>query len=330
MPHDRASPSASAGAASPPAGARGRWRALPDNLRGILLALLAMLMTTFEVVAARSIADRIAIEQIVLVRSAAQILVVIPFVVHARALTRILRTDHKLLLGLRGVLTAAGMFFYFYSFSHMPLADATVISFTKALFVVALAGVVLGEVVGGARWAATLAGFLGVLLVVRPGMTEFDIAAVAGILGAMSGAGLQLCTRALALRESPLAIMVYVALVTTAIWLPPGLIAWQAPSATELAFLLAVGLCGSMGQFFNISSFRAADASVLAPFDYVRLLYSTVAGFLIFAEIPAALTFAGAAVIIATSLFLAHYEMRRARASAPAPLATSQAKETRP
>jgi len=329
MPHDRATPD-TLGPAPPPAGARGRWRALPANLRGILLALMAMLMTTFEVVAARSIADRIAIEQIVLVRSAAQILIIIPFVVHARALSRILRTDHKLLLGLRGILTSAGMFFYFYSFSRMPLADATVISFTKALFVVALAGVVLGEVVGGARWAATLVGFLGVLLVVRPGMAEFNIAWVAGILGAMSGAGLQLCTRALALRESPLAIMVYVALITTAIWLPPGLIAWQAPRAVELALLLSVGLCGSLGQFFSILSCRASDASVLAPFDYVRLLYSAAAGFLIFAEIPAALTLAGAAIIIATSLFVAHHEMRRARAAAAVPPPMQQAKETGP
>jgi drug/metabolite transporter (DMT)-like permease len=298
-----------------------RWARLPGNLKGAAILVFAYFLFTFEIIAARMLGATMATEQVVLVRSAAQLLVVIPFVVHSGLGLNILRTRHLGLHLLRGTLSVVGLYFYFYSFGHLPLANATTISFTKALFLVLLAQIVLGEVVRAPRWIATLVGFAGVLLVVRPGLDGFDAAAVAGVLGSFTGAGLLLVTKLLARHETPLAIMVYVALVTTGASLVPGLIAWHVPNAYELVALLLIGVFGPMGQYFNILAFRAAEASSLAAIDYVRLIFSAVAGFLIFSEIPDLWTAAGAAVIVGSTFFLTRHEAKAAALVAEAPAA---------
>jgi drug/metabolite transporter (DMT)-like permease len=291
--------------------ARADWAALPPNLRGTLLLLVAYAIFTIEVSAARALGGVLPNEQLVLVRSASQLLIVIPFVLATGTGLAILRTRHLKLHLLRGAFSIAGLYLYFYSFGHMAIADATAISFTKVLFLVPLAVLILGERAGRARWIAALVGFAGVLLVARPTMGGVGLPALAGMLAALTGAGLLLVTKLLTAHESPLAIMVYVALTTTTVALIPGLLAWEWPQGEAVWWLVAIGLVGPGGQYISISAYRIAEASALAPVDYVRLLYGIAAGWLIFAEIPGAMTLAGAAVIVAATLFLAHHEAQR-------------------
>jgi drug/metabolite transporter (DMT)-like permease len=290
--------------------ARADWAALPPNLRGTLLLLVAYAIFTIEVSAARALGGVLPNEQLVLVRSASQLLIVIPFVIATGQGFGFLRTRHLNLHLLRGAFSIAGLYLYFYSFGHMPMADATAISFTKALFLVPLAVLILGERAGPVRWMAALIGFAGVLLVARPSLDGVSLPALCGMLAALTGAGLLLVTKLLTAHESPLAIMVYVAMTTTAVALIPGLLAWQHPEGEALWWLVAIGLVGPVGQYISISAYRIAEASALAPVDYVRLIYGTAAGYLIFAEIPDAITLAGAAVIVVTTLFLARHESR--------------------
>lgn len=289
---------------------RAEWAALSPNLRGILLMLLAYAIFTIEVAGARALGGVVPTEQVVLVRSAAQLLLVIPFVLASGAGLGILRTRRPLLHGLRGAFSVTGLYFYFYAFGHLPIAEATTISFTKALFLVPLAALLLHESVRPARWIAAALGFAGVLLVARPGFDAAGLPALAGLLGAMTGAGILLVTKLLAAEESPLAIMVYVAIVTTGVALVPGVLAWQAPEGEALLWLVLIGLSGPLGQYVNICAIRAAEASALAPVDYVRLLYGITAGYLLFAELPDGGTLAGAAVIVASTWFLARREAR--------------------
>ncbi|TCR60617.1 DMT family transporter [Bosea sp. BK604] len=294
------------------------WAGLPANLKGAALLVLAYLLFTVEVAAARMLGTSMATEQVVLVRSAAQMLVVIPFVLHSVEGLGVLRTRHLRLHLFRGALSIVGLYAYFYSFANLPLAAATTIGFTKALFLVVLAQVVLGEVVRLPRWIATLAGFAGVLLVARPGLSGVDLAILAGLVGAVTGAGLLLVTKLLSRHESPLAIMVYVALITTAASLPAGIATWKAPDGGQWLALALIGVFGPMGQYVNILAFRVAEASSLAGVDYVRLIFSAGAGYLVFSEIPDAWTIAGALVIVASTLFLTRHESRAARLAAGA------------
>jgi len=293
-----------------PGGLRARWDALTPNLRGMLLMLLAYAIFTFEVMGARALGGVLPTEQVVLVRAASQLMLVIPFVIASSVGLSVLRTRRPALHLLRGLFTVSGLFLYFYSFGHLPIADATAISFTKALFLVPLAAILLGEKLLPRRWIAALIGFGGVLLVARPGLDASGLAALAGLVGAGTGAGIMLVTKMLAAQETPLTIMVYVALIATAISLIPGLLSWQHPEGEAFWWLVAIGLAGPIGQYINICAIRAAEASALAPVDYVRLIYGTIAGYFVFHEVPDGGTLAGAAVIVASTLFLARREAR--------------------
>ena len=293
------------------------WHGLPGNIRGTVLLLVSFVFFTFEIVGAKMLGERLPTAQVVFVRSIAQLIALLPFI-YAAGLV-VFRTAHLPLHVLRSTFGVVGLFCYFYSFGHLPLANATTLSFTKALFLTIAAWLILREQVGPHRWIATTIGLLGVLIVVRPGMAGFDAVSLVAILGAMTGAGLMTCTKLLTGRENTLSIMAYVAVITTALSIGPGLWFWQAPDRFELAWLIVIGVMGPIGQFFGISAFRAGDASVLAPIDYVRLLISVAVGLWLFAEHPDFWTGLGAAVIVMSTLFVNRVELQRARARSPVP-----------
>lgn len=292
------------------------WGALPGALRGAVLLIVSFFFFTFEIVGAKMLGDRLPTAQVTFVRSFGQLVVLAPFIAMAGGAMFRWKLAHLHLL--RSTLGIAGLYAYFYSFGHMPLAAATTLSFTKALFLVFLAWAILREQVGPRRWSATLAGLVGVLIVVRPGADSFEWVSLIAVFSAICGAGLMVTTKFLTGRESTLSIMCWVAVITTVYSVGPGLWFWQAPDAFELKWLAIIGLFGPIGQFFGISAFRAADASFLAPIDYLRLLISVGAGFWLFAERPDVYTALGAAVIVGSTLYVNHREMRVARARARA------------
>jgi drug/metabolite transporter (DMT)-like permease len=299
------------------------WPALPPNVRATTLLLVSFVFFTFEIVGAKMLGDRLPTAQVVFVRSLAQLILLAPFM--ALAGRTILESVHLPLHLMRSTFGLLGLFCYFYSFGNLPLANATTLSFTKALFLTIAAAVVLREAVGPRRWGATAIGLFGVLLVVRPGMEGFDAVSVIAIFGAMFGAGLMICTKMLTGLESTLKIMAFVAVITTSLSAIPGLAMWQAPDAFETTWLLVIGLFGPIGQFFGISAFRVGEASFLAPVDYLRLLISIVVGFLLFAEFPDVWTFLGAAVIVGSALYVNHREIQVARERAGLSAGTSRA-----
>ncbi len=273
--------------------------------------LLSFGFFTCETIGTRMIGDELPIIQLVFIRSVAQLAILLPFVL--RAGSAALRTSHFPLHALRGGLTVVGLYAYFYSYAHLPMASAVSISFARNLFIVAFAAMVLGEIVRWRRWTATIVGLLGVVVVMRPGVGEFSPAYAVAVFGAATGAAITLTTRALATREAPVQIMAYIAIITTLGTLVPGLLAWQMPTAAQALWLLVIGICGPAGQYLSIRAFRLGEASALAPVDYARLLYAVAAGYLIFAELPDRYTVAGAAIIVASTLYITLREAQLAR-----------------
>ena len=224
--------------------------------------LVAFALFTFETIATRMIGTEMPIAQLVLLRSVAQLAILLPFLM--RAGPAVLRTSHPGLHALRGGLTIAGLFAYFYSYAHLPMASAVSISFARNLFIVAFAALVLGEVVRWRRWSATIVGFIGVVVVMRPGAGEFSPAYLVAVAGAATGAAITLTTRALARREAPVQIMAYIAIICTAGTLLPGLLAWEWPDARQACWLAVIGIFGPAGQYVAIRAFRLGEASALA------------------------------------------------------------------
>ncbi len=229
-----------------------------------------------------------------------------------------LKTRRLGLYTVRGVFSILAMLSWFWAVTVMPLAEATALSFTTPIFTTILAALVLGEVVRIRRWTATVVGFLGTLLILRPGFVEVSPAALAVLFGAACIAAAIVAMKILARTESPNAIVTYMVLFLTPLSLPPALFVWQWPAAETWPWLVALGAVATAAHLCVTRAFAAADASAVMPLDFVRLPFVALIGYLAFAEQPDLWTWLGAAVIFGATVYITQREARLARASSAA------------
>ncbi|MEM9011896.1 MAG: DMT family transporter [Pseudomonadota bacterium] len=282
-----------------------------DNLRGALLLAAGALFFTFEVVAVRMLDSRASDGQIVFARAAMQLLVVSLWIAarHPSAL----RTRRPALHLVRGLTSLLCWWLYYRSFQELDLALATLLTFSSSLFVVLLARPVLGERVGGLRWAVTLLGFCGIALAATPDLTGVEaspLGLAAGLGAALAAAALILQNRILARTERTVTIMFYIALVATLGTLPVILSDWRPLGVEPLIWLVLSGGLGTAGMLFTIEAYRVGEVSALAPFPYLRLVFSALAGLVLFAEVPTPHALGGAVLIFVTVLIAGRAEGR--------------------
>lgn len=222
-----------------------------------------------------------------------------------------LRTKSLFLQACRILLALVAMLCGFTAFVHMPLADATAIAFAKSFFVTIFAVIILKETVGVYRWGAVGVGFIGVLIMVRPGAEGFSLYGLLAIAGA-AGAGLvMVIVRLLTRIDSPPTILAYQAIGVGVIMAIPACLQWVEPSMQEWMLIVGIGVVSYFAQKANIYAFKYGEASMLASLDYVRLLYATFFGWLLFSELPGVSTWVGAAIIILASIYTVHRERKR-------------------
>jgi drug/metabolite transporter (DMT)-like permease len=195
--------------------------------------------------------------------------------------------------------------------SMMPVAENTAIAFLGPLFITALSVPLLGETVGIRRWMAALVGFLGVMIVVRPGSEAFQPAAIFPMVAALIGAFGVILTRHMA-NEAPEATLSWTGLSGFVVMTALMPFFWSAPDLTQVALGLGSGLLSTVGHAFVVLAFRRAGASTLAPFTYVQLLFAGFFAYLVFSTVPSLWTVAGGVVIAASGLYTAHRERVRA------------------
>lgn len=226
---------------------------------------------------------------------------------------RIFHTRSLRLQMLRSLLLVCSTGGNFLALRYMPLADAAAILFTGPLFVCALSVPFLGEKVGWRRWTAIMVGFVGVLLVIRPGFVDVHWSAFASLGSAMAGALYNIVTRKLAGRDAPLTSMAWSVLfgaVALSFAVP---FAWTTPQGWEWLLLASMGCLGTFGHFLLIHGHNKAPASILAPFSYTQILWATVIGYFLFNHFPDVWTFVGAAVVIASGIYLVLRERQLGR-----------------
>jgi len=210
---------------------------------------------------------------------------------------------------LRTVLATGAMFGFFYGLKFMPLVNALTIAFTAPLIVTALSVPILGEHVGWRRWLAVIVGFVGVLVVLRPGRDMFTPAALGIILAAFCYAGLAISSRKLATTESTLSLAVYVIvgpLLVSSFMLPGN---YVAPDFNGWFLFMSAGLASAFAWVGIIGGYRRAPPSMLAPFEYTALVGAAVAGYYIWGEVPDRWVVAGGVIIIGSGLFIVHREI---------------------
>ncbi len=291
--------------------ARGFWQRLPANLRGALWVILSCLCIASMAALVKTLGARLDSFQLAFFRAAFGLLAVAPFALGAGAAA--LRTRQLGLHLVRGVAGTVAMMCGFYALTRLSLADATAITFTTPLFLTVLAALVLHERVRWRRWSATALGFVGVLIMLRPGEGVLEAAALVALLGASCIATVRLVIKRLTLHDGPLTIIVWFGLISTAVSAVPAALVWRTPTLVELALLVLLGCLASLTQVFLIRGYAIGEASALAPFEYFRLPFAMLYGFLLFAELPDRYTLLGASIIVASTLYIARREQLRNR-----------------
>jgi drug/metabolite transporter (DMT)-like permease len=234
-----------------------------------------------------------------------------------------IKTERPLFHILRSIAGTASMFLNFAALARLPLADITGFSFVAPIFAVILAVFFLHERVGPYRWAAVMVGFGGVLLMIEPhgGVLHlvragFSSGAALALMGAALSAIVVIFIRQMSTTERSEAIVFYFMLTCAVVSGLAMLWNWKTPSWMALALLVLSGLLGGVGQLCMTFSYRYAEPSLLAPFDYVAMVWAVILGFFLLGEVPQPLILLGAAIVVASGLFIVWRERRQHRGSA--------------
>ena len=288
-----------------------------DRIKAIGLMVLALVLFSALDTSAKYLATRssLPIVQIAWVRFAGQFLLMLTLL-SALPLSTLFSTRKPKLEIVRSVLMALTTVFNFLALEHLRLDQTVTVFFLAPLVIALLAGPFLGEWVGWRRLVAILVGFLGILIVVRPGIAGLH-PAFAYAFGAMFAYALfMLMTRHLAAYDTPLAMLFYSILLGTIVLAPFAIWEWVWPaSVKEWLLLLGLGLLGGIGHYLFIHANRLAPASIVAPFLYLQLISMVAFGFRVFDQLPDAWTLVGSTVVIGSGIYLLQRE-RAIRAAA--------------
>lgn len=214
---------------------------------------------------------------------------------------------------LRSLVGLSAMWLVFSAYETMNLADVGAILFAAPLFLTAMAGPVLGETVGARRWTAVMVGFLGVLLIIKPGTTALQPAAIGALGAAFLFAVAMTLMRRLGTTESAATITFYLSVFITLVSLVLiATLGWVAPTPGDFLVLALIGLVGGTAQLFLTQSLRLGEAAVVSPLRYTSIIWAVLFGYIFWDALPDAMVVAGLAIVISSGLYILHRETRLA------------------
>ena len=226
---------------------------------------------------------------------------------------QLVRTEQLGLHLLRAFLNAVSMFLFFTGLAVTALAKVTALSFTSPLFMAVLSVIILGERMRIRRWTATLLGFVGMLVIVRPGFIELDTGSIMIIASSAIWAVTMIVIKVLLRTDTSFSVTGYASIFVSLFALPPAIYFWQNPSLDAWMWMVFVGVLGASAQFLLAEALREADAGAIMPFDFLKLVWASLFGFYLFAEIPDAYTWLGASIIFSSGCYIAYRESVVAR-----------------
>lgn len=276
----------------------------PRPVIGVGLMLLAMMILPFLDVVAKTLGRQdMPIIQIVWARMAFGALLTLPFVLRIGG-TAALLPDRPWYHTLRAGLLILATFFFFFALKFLPIADALAIFFVQPLVVTALSPLVLGEKVGPRRWSAVAIGFIGTLIIIRPGFAEVNPGTFLALGAGTCLALYFLMTRRISGQTHAVITTFHTSLIGTALTSAFALFVWQAPSPSQWGLLLLIGLIATVGHFLIVRAYDHAEASLLAPLAYTEIIMATLAGWWFFGDFPDGWTFVGVAILISCAIYI--------------------------
>jgi drug/metabolite transporter (DMT)-like permease len=291
----------------------------PDRGRplfGVLLKVISTLAFTAMATLIKFISDSYPPGEIAFFRSAFALIPVLIWVGWNGGLPTVFITPRIGGHLLRSLAGATSMFFGFSALARLPLSDATAIGYAAPLLTVVMAAVLLKEAIRVYRWTAVVIGLIGVLVILsdyigpESGSDRSALGAIFAILAAFFGALAATQTRRLTWFETPGTIVVYFSLFTALFMLVTSPFGWVMPRWEHLPFLVGSGIFGGIGQVLLTQSYRYGEASLIAPFEYVSMLWAIVVSYLLFHSTPSVTMLAGSAIVVASGLFVIYREHR--------------------
>jgi len=310
----------------PSEGRTSRGSTIPAPVRGAALMLFACLCFAGMTGLVRLGTGELHPFQVAFLRIFFGLVCMLPWIV--RAGRDGLRTTRLGLYGLRGLTGLIAMLMWFTAIATLPLGEATALSFTAPLFATVLAAVVLHEVVRARRWTATIVGFAGAMIILRPGAEAIAPAALLALGSAVFMAASVTVIKALSRTEPTHLIVAYMAIMLTPLALVPALFVWQWPTLAGWLIGAGMGVLGTMAHLAFTAALKQGDASAVLPFDFARLPFVAAIGYFAFGEVLDGWTLVGAGVIGAAAVYITQRETRVARAQGAETVAAPTAAHT--
>lgn len=280
---------------------RDRWLAASDNLRASLLMVASILIISVMMAAIKAIGTGLPLTQTLLIRQVLLTLLILPM--FTADLRGAFRTRNLGLQLLRGVFALGSQYTYFLALLYLPFAEMTALGFSQVIFMTIAAVIFLKETVGVRRWIATGVGFVGVVIMLKPGAEVLNPYALVAIFSALLLSGVTLFIRLMAATETTAALLLYQSTVLCAAYLGPALYFWEWPTQREWILLGVIGIFGTIGQYLFTWAFKVGETAALAPLEFTRLLLAVAIGFLFFHEVPDVATILGASIVIGSTIY---------------------------
>lgn len=257
----------------------------------------------------RLLADDYPTFEVVFIRSVIALAMVAPVIL--RGGIGAFRTEQIRLHTVRAAVGYGGILCWFYGVSTIPLSNYYALQFTMPLFTIAGAVLLLSERAGFRTWVAVAVGFCGALVILRPGMVAISLGALAAIAAALAFAVANLCIRVLSRKDNAVVIVAYANLLMIPMSLVPALFDWVTPRLVDIPLLLGVGIFGTIAQFSLTRAVGLADARIIQPFDFARLPFAALIGWLVFEETTDIWTWTGAVIIFLAGYYVLSRESPR-------------------
>ncbi len=281
------------------------------TLRGIALLMSAVFMFSTMDTLAKYMLRSYPISALMWARYMVHLVVMLAWL-GPRMGTKLFHTSHPWLQILRGLLLVGSTTFFYFALRYLPLAEAAAITFVGPVLTALLSGPMLGDKVSPRQWAAVTLGFVGVLIIMRPGGGVLSLPAVFPLATAILFSMYQIVTRKLSGREHPYTSLFYTALVGGAITSFAVPLHWITPTLSQAGFVVCIGFLGGFGHLLLIRSMEHTSPSTLAPFVYSQLIWSTLLAYLVFGDFPEPMTLLGMFVVVAAGMLAVNWKhMRR-------------------
>jgi drug/metabolite transporter (DMT)-like permease len=297
--------------------ASGSYAPKLNNVRGILWMLLAVTTLTTMFVVVKQMATELPIFVVAIARTFFALCMLTPWLI--RSGPAVLRTHRPGLHFIRAFCGISAFVTLIFALEDLILADAMVLAFTSPFWSILIGAIVLKELIRGRRIAATVVGFCGMLLIVKPHL-GVEPAMLLALGSAVLTSSAMISMKNLSSTEPPTRIVFYFMFFGTLILLPGAAYTWETPTLTQTGWLFLAGVLGAIGQDFLARAYDAGEVSIVAPFDFMRLPVAAILGFLVFSEIPDQWSIIGTLIIISSAVYLlrrGHVERREAKNDAP-------------